>query len=285
MIKNLTTAQSSYFLIFFLLISILNAQDKIPARQPHFMTGSEFMASIRKLNFENREEQIYQELKKGNIPNFLRQLVTISTEQMDKIGQPHTIIYQVMPDYLAIGCDTNFCRIPMGPITAQKIATSFGFTLPTAKLVDDIYHHAKINLAPIPYYPIGNKNETVSQFTRHNQAIEQQFNTAGGQLGELVAGIKKDVIIHKKLTDSSRAHHVIIYGWHDLSGIPIQPVYNGHINSYVDYSHGIRLVRNKIRVDDQTTTITQVLQDSLLFPLLTDDGLLKITTYPIQDYQ
>ena len=52
----------------------------------------------------------------------------------DANGTPHSVKYQVMPDYLAIGSDEDFCRIPMGPITAQKLADLFGAVMPTRKL-------------------------------------------------------------------------------------------------------------------------------------------------------
>jgi len=49
---------------------------------------------------------------------------------------------------------------------------------------------------------------------------------------------------------------VAIYGWHKLDGKPIQPLYTGHVDWYVDYSHGIRLVSRTIYIDNKNT-ITQ----------------------------
>jgi hypothetical protein len=42
---------------------------------------------------------------------------------------------------------------------------------------------------------------------------------------------------------------VASYGWHKLDGKPIQPVYAGHVNWYVDYSHGIRLIAKQVKMD------------------------------------
>ena len=49
---------------------------------------------------------------------------------------------------------------------------------------------------------------------------------------------------------STKQHRVAIYGWHTLDGKPIQPVYAGHVNWYVDYSHGIRLIAKKVKIDN-----------------------------------
>ena len=43
---------------------------------------------------------------------------------------------EVMPDYLAVGSDDDFVRMPMRPQTAQQIADAFGCVLPTRKIVD-----------------------------------------------------------------------------------------------------------------------------------------------------
>ncbi|MBK8518200.1 MAG: hypothetical protein IPL55_18530 [Saprospiraceae bacterium] len=95
-----------------------------------------------------------------------------------------------LSDYLAVGSDTNFCRIPMNPHTAQKLATLFGASLITSKISDHIYTKAPLKLAPFPYTP-GNANETVRKFIEHNDRIEKQKVGAGGKNGQLIAGIKK----------------------------------------------------------------------------------------------
>jgi len=75
-------------------------------------------------------------------------------------------------------------------------------------------------------------------------------------------------VLSNKIIDASKPNHVVIYGWHKLDGNPIQPVYNGHINSYVDYSHGIRFLNKGIILDSVVTTIQEVLRDSIKNPIL-----------------
>jgi hypothetical protein len=93
---------------------------------------------------------------------------------------------------------------------------------------------------------------------------------SGKPLGALAAGIKKDVVVTNRLVE--RPDHVAIYGWHRLDGTPIQPLTTVHVNWYVDYSHGIRLVKRTVLVDGNPRDIRDVLADPVLHPLLSDEG-------------
>lgn len=244
---------------------------QIPARPSGALTGSQFMASVASMTFDQREAEIYKEVSKGNVPDFMRSLKKLQSSFLDASGTAHSVIYEVMPDYLCIGSNEDFCRIPMGPITAQRLANLFGATMPTSKLVDDIYSKAEVKLAPVTYTPVGNQNELVSKFVEHNTAIEAQRSASGKPLGSLVGGIKKDVVISNKITDPANPNHVVIYGWHQLNGVAIQPIYNGHINSYVDYSHGIRLINNELLVDSVVMSTGQILTNSTMYKVLSNE--------------
>lgn len=243
----------------------------IPERPTGAVAGSEFMKSITHLGFEEREEKILNEFLSGNIPEFMRTLIRISTKFEDRNGEIHSVIFEVMPDYLSIGSNEDFCRVPMGPVTAQKIADIFGASLPTSKLVDKIYEASEIKLKPIPYFPVGNENELVSKFIEHNRAITDQLNAVNVSPGQLISGIKKDVVISNKIADPEKNHHVVIYGWHQLNGNPIQPLYNGHIDTYVDYSHGIRLINSKILLDGEVLNYVDILTSESLNSILSDE--------------
>gem|GEM_PF-64659 len=243
----------------------------IPPRPSDALTGSQFMQQVMDLTFEQREVQIYNQISIGNIPEFMRTLTKITSEFQDNAGTSHICSYEVMPDYLAIGSDEDFCRIPMGPITAQRLADLFGSVMPTSKLVDDIYTNAIIKLEPVTYAPVGNENSLVPKFIEHNQSIENQRVAAGGVLGQLVGGIKKDVVLSNKIVDPARPNHVVIYGWHQLNGIPIQPLSNVHIDSYVDYSHGIRFLNGEILIDGMVKDIKTILKDPLLYKMLSNE--------------
>jgi len=72
---------------------------------------------------------------------------------------------------------------------------------------------------------------------------------------------------------------VAIYGWHRLDGLPIQPLTTVHVNTYVDYSHGARLVSRRVLVDGRDRDLGELLQDPNLAPLLSDEGALQVVGY------
>lgn len=230
------------------------------------------------MELEDREKEIFKALVSGNMPDFLREPIRLTSTFTDSIGQTHKLIYEVLTDYLAIGSNEDYCRIPMNPHTAQRLADVFGASLITAKISDQIYAQAEVKLDPFFYKPVGRENESVEKFILHNNQIEQQKKEAKGQNGQLIAGIKKDVILSNRLANSP--NKVVIYGWHKLDGNPIQPVYSGHVDWYVDYSHGIRLMNNEVLLDGKITTVSKILSDPVLYRLLSDEDSPMIqTTY------
>jgi hypothetical protein len=236
------------------------------------------MRRVAPLTLNEREEEIYKAIDSGNIPNFLRNTVTLNGEFADSAGITHVVTYEVMPDYLSIGNDTDFCRIPMNPYTAQNLASEFGASLITARISDHIYLKADIKLAPFNYVPVGNANELVTKFVEHNTQIEKQFREAGGLQGWLIAGIKKDVILSGRMAE--QPGKVVIYGWHKPDGKPIQPVYSGHVYWYVDYSHGIRFINNQVLIDGKICLFTEILQDPVLYKIFSDeDEPMRQVTY------
>lgn len=253
----------------------------IPGRDRSAETGTAFMGRISDLPREEREEEIFRAASSGNIPGFLRETITLRGIFNDTNGTPHTLEYEVMPDYLAIGSDDDFCRIPMNPRTAQRLADLFGASLLTAKLSDHVWAGAEVRLVPFNYVPVGNANELVTKFKEHNGQIERQLADAGGRHGQLVAGIKKDVIISSRIAE--RPDRVVIYGWHKTDGKPIQPVYSGHVYWYVDYSHGIRFMNRQVMLDGHPADVRELLKDPVLFRILSnEDTPFEIPFYSLQ---
>ncbi len=256
----------------------------IPPRPADAPGGNDFMQSVKDLTFKAREQAIQEQLLAGNIPDFMRDLVELETTTTDARGNTRTLCYRVMPVYLAIGSDSNYCRVPMGPLTAQRVADAWGAALPTRKLVDHTYTQAEVKLEPVTYWPVGDRNERVETFIQHNTEIQAQFDSVGGTPGQLVGGTKKDVVLSNKITDPSRPGHVVIYGWHRLDGNPIQPLTNIHIDSYVDYSHGIRLLDARVTLDGDSTTLQSLLKDPLLYKVVSDEASpMTSPTYLVDD--
>ncbi len=244
----------------------------IPERPLDSEGGSKFMTRTAGLSQQEREKAIVEEFKRGNIPTFLGQFRTVTFASPDKTGELHEISYEVMPDYLAIGSDEDFVRIPMTPGSAQRIADAFGCSLPTRKMVNNIYVGADVKLEP---RPLTLEREAVKTFLQHNRIIEEQRKFR--VLGLLVAGIKKDVVI----TNLLQAHpgKVAIYGWHLNDLKPIQLLTTVHTENYVDYSHGIRLIKNRVLVDGEEMTVGKVLNDPHLWYLLSDEGPISRPSY------
>jgi len=240
------------------------AAGPILARPKDAEGGKAVMARVADMTTAERETVLLKEITEGNLPEFLRTFKAIHVEAVDSEGVKHTAVYDVMPDYLAVGSDTDFVRIPLTPMTALQIATGFGCALPTRKMVDAIYAQAEVKLEP---HPMTEARESVKTFLDYNAIIEMQ--RAGKPLGLLVAGNKKDVVQSVRLLE--KPNRVAIYGWHKLDGTPIQPLTIVHRDTYVDYSHGIRLVKQTLVVDGKPTTIAAVLADPKLKTLLTDE--------------
>jgi hypothetical protein len=244
----------------------------IPARPAHAVGGAEFFRSLARLTPDQREEAMAAEISRGNIPNFLRSFQKLTVRAHDAAGKEHSATIEVMPDYLVVGSDDDFVRVPITPMTAARVADVFGCALPTRKIVDEVYRSAAIKLEP---RPLTKDRESVQTFVEHNSIIESQ--RAGRQLGLLVAGIKKDVVVTNRLGE--RANRVAIYGWHKLDGSPIQPLTIVHVNWYVDYSHGVRLVKRTVLVDGKPRDIRHVLYSPDLVGLLSDEGQIRHPTY------
>ena len=236
---------------------------EIPVRKRNAVSGSAFIASIADLPRTEREAAIKRELLEGNIPSFLRRLSRIETTGTDSSGVVHTLQYDVMPDYLAIGSDRDFVRIPMTPYTAQAFCDAYGFILPTRKMVNDIWKAAVVKVEP---RPLTEQRESPLTFLEHHRIIETQLDRTAR--GKLVAGIKKDVVVSPRLDKPDR---VAIFGWHRLNDEPIQPLYTGHVDWYVDYSHGIRPVRRSMVVDGVARTFESILADPKLRYLVSDE--------------
>lgn len=193
--------------------------------------------------------------------------------------------FVVARDYVAIGNDSNWCRVPVGGPAAQAIADQFDALLPTAFMVDLIWKFGATKLSPQPFKDLTGMTST-KRFVEHNELIEGQRNGRQG----LVVGHKKDLVVSNRLELFPSA--VCIYGWHQSNGQPIQPLSTAHRQWwYSDYSHGCRLVKRQMVLDGQTVDVERVLRDPQLAHVLTggkayaarpgsvDDSILRITRY------
>ncbi len=258
--------------LFLIIISIAILSCKAPGTfrltipaASELITGKEFYNRAAASKWQQRDSLALKHILAGNIPSFLKHFVRIDVSIIDSsTNTPIKAHYFVAPDYLAIGTDADWARVPLTPMTAQVIADSFNCFLPTRKIVNDIYQSAKVKMEPVPMYAYRDSSPTM---WHHHLIIEGERQ---GRTG-LIAGIKKDVVISGKIPKDSKSNRVAIYGWHKLDGKPIQPLYTGHVNWWVDYSHGIRLIYRTIWVNGKSMDYTDVLKHSLYKRLLCDE--------------
>ena len=122
--------------------------------------------------------------------------------------------------------------------------------------------------------PAGPQMRSTAYYLEHNRKINRQRPSSGCPLGALVSGHKKDVVLTNRL--ARNRDKIAIYGWHSLSGTPIQPLTTVHGARYVDYSHGIRLVSRIALLDGKPLPIDEILQDPKLANLLSDEGAIRV---------
>lgn len=248
----------------------------LPPRAPNAVTGSQLMSDLQGLSLVDREVLLWHEFAAGNVPTFLRTLVPITTQAVIQ-GQTRTATFWCTSDYLGIGDDADWFRMPMTPTLGQQLADRLACVLPTRRMVDAIWAAAPLQLQPFPYSPAVYNILSVDLFHQHHLQIETQ---RGGQPQQLLtAGIKKDVVASALI--GSWPGRVVIYGWHYPSGVPIQPLSKVHTFGHVDYSHGLRLVARRMEVDGVITTVDSVLADPVLHPLLSDEGAFPSWRYPV----
>lgn len=249
---------------------------EVPPRDRSASTGSELMRQWEKLSLEERDGSIVQEVLAGNVPDWIRSLRIVELDRLDG-GKGVEVQVAVLPDYLAVGSSDNFVIMPMSPQAAQQIADATGMMLPTPMLVDAIWAQSDARLDPRPIPP-SEAMTTLPVFVEHDQILRAQRDSAAVQPGAWLAGHKKDVVLTTALNGTSA--RVAIYGWHRSDGSPIQPIYVGHTDRWVDYSHGVRLVSRSILVNGSVQSLPDVLKHETRSQWFLDEGPLVTAGYP-----
>jgi len=242
----------------------------LPPRPPDAVGGTAFFERLSRVPAAARQRAIRAEILKGNVPTFLRRLQPVRLVGVTPAGGRITATVWVMPDYMAIGSDTDFVRVPLDFPTAAAIARALDLRLPTRKIVDAVYQQASVRLRPITMRP-GSQMRSPAYVLAHNRRIEEA--RAGNPLGALTAGHKKDLVLTRRL--QRRPGRVAIYGWHLAAGQPIQPLSTVHGARYADYSHGVRFVAPTVLIDGVPHEYFEVLADRDLGQVLSYEGTIQ----------
>jgi hypothetical protein len=246
----------------------------IPTRNISAVTGSKFIDLNININGDIREQNILKEFLEGNITDFMRNFIPVNIT-----SGGNSITYLVMNDYLSIGSDNDYVRMPMNPLTAQKIADQYDCTLPTRKMVLDIWKNSSIQLEPLPWGPpYDSSMMNTDRIKIHNQKIQKQL--IGKDITKLISGHKKDVVISNTIAPNNPNKRVVIFGWIQKNGKPIQGLnYWSHEVTYRDYAHGIRLIANDVMINNSPARIQDIFTDATLCNLVSDEGALSFLKY------
>ncbi len=248
----------------------------LPPRPVDAPGGHALLAGLRDLDLDAREERIITGVLRGNVPVWERRLVPVTMTRPQGRGSMR-VTFWASPDYLVVGSDSDWVQVPLSPQAAQQIADSLNMSLPTPAMVDAIWRVAVARLGPDSIAPTPAMT-TVPVFEEHNRMVHVTRTASHAPPGALTAGNQKDVVLTPRL--DSLPGRVAIYGWHLPDGHPIQPLYTGHGNRWVDYSHGIRLVSRRIVIDGVGHDLRDLLRDPVLWVAVSDEGPMRDGRYP-----
>lgn len=238
------------------------------ARPAASLSGSQFVKQVASLHEYDRYAVARDAILAGDVPDFLRELVPVTLDRPPGVhAGPRQVTVFVTPDYLGVGTDGDYLRVPLDFVTAAEVARRLGAWLPTPRIVDAVHAQASVRISPLPLPPDPRMRSL--EWTLAHQARLAELPTPRGR-GVLVAGAKKDIVLTAQLRE--QPDRVAIYGWHRADGSPVQPLSLWHGVRYADYSHGVRLVADTVLVDGEPRSFREALSDPLVAPLLSDEG-------------
>lgn len=246
----------------------------IPDRPSNAMTGSEFIQANMNLMDPKRDANALKEILSGNIPDFYRDFKPIEiTKGTNKIT------YLVSPDYVSIGSNEDYVRMSIPAPSAQKIANAFDCSLPTARMVYQIWEQSVNKLAPSSWGPPYDSDMMKThRIGTHNQRIQDKLK--GKDYTQLTSGHKKDIVLTNALYPNNPLNKVAIYGWIQLNGIPIQNLNpTSHFINFNDYSQGIRLIANDVMVNGELKRLQDIFAYKTLCKLVSDESPLLFQSY------
>lgn len=266
---------------------------KFPPRKKEAMTGSQFIRLLTERGIKaygpEYEKLVLEQIKAGNVPDFMRpenwREVTIKGKLEG--GAEAEITIRVCPDYIAIGSNEDYVRVPLSAVALQRLAARLDAALPTKKVVDEIdkvaaQENSRFGLvtdsevARKRGVKIDRKTsvhmidpEFVAwQSEIADEKIAERKLPRSGRMGyTIVSGHKKDVIVY----DSPRPTRLVQYR------PPEQGLDTGaHPNTHTDYSLGGRLVDQQVRVKmpdmniEMTTRYEDIIKHGTYYRLLSD---------------
>lgn len=237
---------------------------RLKARAPEARGARVLFEAIDHLGAGEREQAVAAELLAGNVPSFLRQLVPVRLGGGTGAREAWAF---VTPDYVCIGGDDDFARMPITMRTTRKLCDAAGALPPTKLLVDTLYAAAPHKVTSPTMSP---GSWRLADVLSHHLVIAGRLAKAGGTPGDLVAGCKKDIVITKKMLH--HAGRTALYGWMLKDQSVVQPLSLVHDDRFLDYVQGLRLIDRRLWIDGKDVDLFDALADRELAPLLSDEG-------------
>jgi len=221
----------------------------------------------------NREKEIESFLFSGLNINFGFSTVKVTQGQ-------DVLEYYVSNDYLSLGDNFGWIHCPMSPLTPRAFMRTNDYILPTPKMVRQIYSAAITKPRAVAwgelYKSVEKKfnRDSTKCYLDHSNKIKSQMIQLGHKEDNLIAGHKKDVVLTNILANPKYKNNVAIYGWFNSDGTVIQNLNAiDHIVSYVDYSHGLRMIKNDCLLNGMPRKLTDIFSDTRLATMIHDEPL------------
>ena len=148
MSRRLAFILSAAFISARLVVAVNGQTLHLPPRATNALTAAQWTNIVWALSLAERENWIYAQVISGNVPGWQRTLKPVTVS-----AGGHTATYCVTPDYLAIGSEADYFLQPTTPLLAQRLADLTGCTLPTRKMVNQIWTNAAVKMNPQPIAP------------------------------------------------------------------------------------------------------------------------------------
>jgi hypothetical protein len=229
-------------------------------------TGDDFCQSIIGLMpGQHRDDLVMAKICSDGLPEFMKTPVEITVSENGNI-----LKYYATPDYICIGTDSNYVRMPIMAKTMRALCDKMNMALSTRKMVNQVWNAAQAKMIPSPNGPPYTEvMGSITKLLENENRIRLQLENVS--LGTLVSGIKKDVVNAKALTT---AHDRLgIYGWIKKDSTPIQGLNCvSHNAQYVDYSQTLRGISRTMLLNGNEVDFYDIIKDQNLCSLISDEG-------------
>jgi hypothetical protein len=253
------------------------------------MKGSEFLKSVMNERNPALSRLALEEMLRGSTPPFLDERIKCFTEATID-GAYYRCDYYTMPNYLAVGDDSDFMLWPLTFVDLQAYCDahplvsgsdpnnpSVKFFIPPKKLIFNNWYFSTCKIEPIPLgasdqmtWPvkIGEEQAAIEAAMQANGCSIRAFNRA-----------KKAYLTAPNMSGTdgpSKVGFLHFTGWYKLK--PFGDAWQkgdssgAHPATYADYSHGCDLVYHDVLVNGAPFEFDQICNDPKLHVLVSDQG-------------